>query len=64
MQSKIDELERKVSNLSKAVQLMIFEEGEALPKEEIKELKSRLKDYFSKKGEFVSLEELLKECSK
>jgi len=56
---KVLELERRVNVLSKALNLILFEEGQALPKEEIDELKARLNEYLKKRGEFISLDELL-----
>ena len=58
---KVLELERRVNILSKALNLILFEEGETLPKEEVDELKARLNEYLEKRSEFVPLDELLKD---
>jgi len=57
---KVLELERKVDVLSRAFYLMLFEDAEVLPKEELEELKELLSGYVQgKREDFVSLDELL-----
>jgi len=58
---RVLELERRVNILSKALNLILFEEGEALAKEEIDELKARLNEYLEKRSDFVSFDELLED---
>lgn len=55
---KVNELEKKVELLAKAVSLMMME-GEELSEEEVKEVRARLNDWL--KGsteEFVDFEEI------
>jgi ElaB/YqjD/DUF883 family membrane-anchored ribosome-binding protein len=62
--SRISELEQKVSAMSKALDLLLFEEQENMTTEEVKELKGTMEDYLEgKKDAFVSLDDL-KRCSK
>lgn len=59
-EARVAKLEKKVDVITKALQMLLFEETEELPKEEIEELKKRLKDYSSgKKEEFFTIDELL-----
>jgi hypothetical protein len=61
-ETRVIKLERKVNALSKALDLLLFEEPEELSKEESDELKERLSDYLrGKKDMFVPLEEPLKD---
>ncbi|MGC8831513.1 MAG: hypothetical protein ACP5PQ_02915 [Thermoproteota archaeon] len=58
VEAKVNELEKKVELLAKAVSLMMIE-GEELPEEEVKEVKSRLDDWLKgSREEFVDLEEI------
>lgn len=61
VEARVLELERRVSILSRALYLILFEEGEPLPKSEIDDLKNRLNEYREKREEFISLNELLKD---
>jgi hypothetical protein len=61
VEARVSELERRVSILSRALYLILFEEGETLPKNEIDDLKKRLNDYRERREEFTSLNELLKD---
>ncbi|MEM3437784.1 MAG: hypothetical protein QXP55_04540 [Nitrososphaerales archaeon] len=61
VEARILELERRVSILSRALYLILFEEGEILPKNEIDDLKKRLNDYRERREEFMSLTELLRD---
>lgn len=54
---KVNELEKKVELLAKAVSLMMME-GEELSEEEVKEVRFRLNDWLKKsREEFVDFEE-------
>jgi len=58
-EAKLAELEKKVDAIMRGLNLMLFEEGELLPDEEVKELKARLDDYLKgRRFEFVKLDEL------
>ncbi|MBC7121277.1 MAG: hypothetical protein H5T33_06885 [Candidatus Methanosuratus sp.] len=60
--TRVMRLERRVNAMSKALDILLFEEAEELSPEDAEELKSRLGDYLrDKKDEFVPLEELLKD---
>jgi hypothetical protein len=61
VEARVSELERRVSILSRALYLILFEEGETLPKNEIDDLKKRLNNYRERREEFTSLNELLKD---
>ncbi|MCP8308371.1 MAG: hypothetical protein H3Z53_05920 [archaeon] len=61
VEARVLELERRVSILSRALYLILFEEGELLPKSEIDDLKKRLNEYRERRDEFTSLNELLKD---
>jgi hypothetical protein len=51
-------LERKLDAVMKALNLLLFEEGETLSDEEVKELKTRFDDYLKgRRSEFLSLDE-------
>lgn len=55
---KVNELEKKVELLAKAVSLMMME-GEELSEEEVKEVRSRLNDWLKRsREEFVDFEEI------
>lgn len=55
---KVNELEKKVELLAKAVSMMMME-GEELSEDEVKEIRSRLNDWLrGNKEEFVDLEEI------
>jgi ElaB/YqjD/DUF883 family membrane-anchored ribosome-binding protein len=57
LEVKVSELEEKVRLLARAINLMLME-GEELPEEEVKEVRSRISDWLKgNKDEFVSLEE-------
>ena len=58
-EAKLVELERKVDVIMKGLNLLLFEEGEILQENEIRNLKDRLKDYLTgRSSEFVKLDEL------
>jgi len=58
VEAKVNELEKKVELLAKAVSMMMLE-GEELPEDEVKEIRSRLNDWLrGKRGEFVDLKEI------
>jgi len=53
-ETRVAKLERKVNVLSKALDLLLFEEAEDLSEEEARVLKERLSDFLcGKKDEFV-----------
>jgi len=59
IEAKVNELEKKVELLAKAVSIMMME-GEELPEDEVKEIKSRLNDWLKgSKEEFVDLDEIV-----
>jgi ElaB/YqjD/DUF883 family membrane-anchored ribosome-binding protein len=58
VEAKVNELEKKVELLAKAVSMMMLE-GEELSEDEVKEIRSRLNDWLrGKREEFVDLEEI------
>lgn len=57
-EARVIQLERKLDAVMRALNLLLFEEGEALPDEEVKELKTRLDDYLKgRRSEFLALDE-------
>ena len=57
-EAKLVELERKVDVIMRGLNLLLFEEGELLPDDEVEELKARLEDYVKgRRFEFVKLDE-------
>lgn len=57
-EARVMELERKVDTIMKGLNVLLFEEGEAFPSEELEELKARLDDYLKgRRSEFVMLDE-------
>jgi hypothetical protein len=57
-EAKLVELERKIDAIMKGLNLLLFEEGELLPDDEVEELKARLEDYVKgRRFEFVKLDE-------
>jgi hypothetical protein len=57
--SRVVKLEKKVDAMSKALDLLLFEEPECLTEEEAKALKETMDDYLrGKKENFVPLDEL------
>ena len=57
-EAKLVELERKIDAIMRAINLLLFEEGELLPDDEVEELKARLEDYVKgRRFEFVKLDE-------
>jgi len=57
--SKVDRLERKVDVISRALDLILFEEPECLTEEEVKDLRQAMEDYLQgRKDKFVALDEL------
>jgi hypothetical protein len=57
-EAKPVELERKIDAIMRAINLLLFEEGELLPDDEVEELKARLEDYVKgRRFEFVKLDE-------
>jgi hypothetical protein len=57
-EAKLVELERKIDVIMRGLNLLLFEEGELLPDEEVEELKARLEDYVKgRRFEFVKLDE-------
>ncbi len=61
VEARVLELEKRVSILSRALYLILFEEGETFPKNEIDDLKKRLNDYRARREEFISLNGMLKD---
>ena len=58
VESRLLELEKRVDVLERALYLLLFEEGEDVSREEIEEIRERLKDYFEGwMKEFISFEE-------
>ncbi len=56
-EAKLVELERKIGAIMRGLNLLLFEEGELLPDDEVEELKARLEDYVKgKRFEFVKLD--------
>ena len=56
---RVSELEGKIRLLAEAMNLLLME-GEELPEEEVKEIKSRLNDWLKgNKDEFVDFEEIV-----
>lgn len=59
LETKMVRLEKKVNLLTKAMEIMLLE-SEVLSPKELKEVKSRLRDFLAgKKNKFVSLEDAL-----
>jgi len=59
-EARVVELERKVDTIMKGLNVLLFEEGETFPSEEVEELKTRLDDYVKgKRSEFVTLDKCL-----
>jgi 5-carboxymethyl-2-hydroxymuconate isomerase len=57
-EARVVELERKLDTVMRGLNLLLFEEGEVFPEEEVKELKTRLDDYLKgRRAEFVTLDE-------
>jgi hypothetical protein len=57
-EAKPVELERKIDATMRGLNLLLFEEGELLPDDEVEELKARLEDYVKgRRFEFVKLDE-------
>ena len=57
-EAKLVELERKIDAIMRGLNLLLFEEGELLPDDEVEELKARLEDYVKgRRFEFVKLDE-------
>ena len=57
-EAKLVELEKKVDAIMRGLNLLLFEEGELLPDEEVEELKARLEDYVKgRRAEFVKLDD-------
>lgn len=53
------ELERKIDVIMKGLNMLLFEESEAVLEEEAQDLKSRFEDYVKgRRSEFVMLDEL------
>ena len=58
VESRLLELEKRVDVLERALYLLLFEEGEDVSREEVEEIRERLKDYFEDRmKEFISFEE-------
>ena len=56
--ARLVELERKIDAIMRGLNLLLFEEGELLPDDEVEELKARLEDYVKgRRFEFVKLDE-------
>ena len=56
---KVGELEEKVRLLAKAINLILME-GEELSEDEVKEVRSRLRDWFREnKSEFIDIEKVV-----
>lgn len=57
-EARVIQLERRLDAVMRALNLLLFEEGEVLPDEEVKELKTRLDDYLKgRRSEFLALDE-------
>ena len=57
-EARLVELERKIDAIMRGLNLLLFEEGELLPDDEVEELKARLEDYVKgRRFEFVKLDE-------
>ncbi len=57
-EARVVQLERKLDAVMKALNLLLFEEGETLPEQEVKELKARLEDYLKGgRSEFLAMNE-------
>jgi hypothetical protein len=57
-EAKLVELEKKVDVLMRGLNLLLFEEGDTLPENEVEQLKARLGDYVKgKRSEFAKLDE-------
>jgi hypothetical protein len=57
-EAKLVELERKIDAIVRGLNLLLFEEGELLPDDEVEGLKARLEDYVKgRRFEFVKLDE-------
>lgn len=57
-EARLVELERKIDAIMRGLNLLLFEEGELLPDDEVEELKVRLEDYVKgRRFEFVKLDE-------
>ena len=58
VESRLLELEKRIDVLERALYLLLFEEGEDVSREEVEEIRERLKDYFvGRMKEFISFEE-------
>jgi len=58
VESRLLELEKRIDILERALYLLLFEEGEDVSREEVEEIRERLKDYFEgRMKEFISFEE-------
>ena len=58
VESRLLELEKRVDVLERALYLLLFEEGEDVSREEVEEIRVRLKDFFEgRMKEFISFEE-------
>ena len=56
---KVGKLEEKVRLLAKAINLILME-GEELSEDEVKEVRSRLRDWFREnKSEFIDIEKVV-----
>jgi ElaB/YqjD/DUF883 family membrane-anchored ribosome-binding protein len=59
VEARVNELEKKVELLTKAVSILMLE-GEESSEDEVKEVKSRLNDWLrGKREEFIDLEEVV-----
>jgi len=57
-EAKVIELEKKVDTILRSLNLLLFEEAEAVSDKEAKELRGRLDDYLKGRlSEFVTLDE-------
>ena len=57
-EAKLVELERKIDAIMRGLNLLLFEEGELLPDDEVEELKARLEDHVKgRRIEFMKLDE-------
>lgn len=57
-EARVVELERKVDAIMKGLNVLLFEEGETFPSEEVGELRARLDDYLKgRRSKFVMLDE-------
>jgi hypothetical protein len=58
-ETKLTELERKIDVIMKGLNMLLFEESEAVPEKEAEDIRSRFEDYIKgRRSEFVAWDEL------